>query len=158
MCRYRRPYSLEHKLNYKAESMLTQDLTVTSNAGSITLPGSSGATTFAMITNLVGSTTKRRVAATAGTTPQTLSIGHSKAGTGFKQRTRSVVRMDYVANNTDIADTGGVTPSASAYLVLDRPVQSGGAITDTILKTMLGGLLHVILASGQLDKLLNEEG
>jgi len=138
--------------------MLTADLTVTSNASSITLPGSASATTFASIASAVGSTTKRRVAATAGTTPQTLSIGHTKAGTGFKQRTRSVVRMDYLANNTDIADTGGVTPSASCYLVLDRPVQSGGAITDAILKTMLGGLLHVVLASGQLDKLLNEEG
>jgi len=137
---------------------LTADLTVTSNASSITLPGSSAATTFAAITSQVASTTKRRVAATAGTTPQTLSIGHTKAGVGFKQRTRSVMRMDYVANNTDIADTGNVTPSASVYMVLDRPVQSGGAISDTVLKTMIGGLLHVILASGQLDKLLNEEG
>jgi hypothetical protein len=65
--------------------------------------------------------------------------------------------MDYKAVNTDIADTGGVTPSASAYLVLDRPIQSGGAITDTVLKTLLGGLLHVLVASGQLDKLLNQE-
>lgn len=137
--------------------MLTQDLTVTSNASTITLPGSSGATTFAMIASPLASKSQRRVAATAGTTPQSLSIGHTKSGSGFKQRTRSVVRMDYVANNTDIADTGNVTPSASAYFVLDRPVQSGGAISDTVLKTMIGGLLHVLLASGQLDKILNEE-
>lgn len=138
--------------------MLTADLSVTSNAGSITLPGSSGATTFAQITGTGNSSSiVRRVAATANTTPQTLTIGHTVNGTGFNQRCRSVVRMDYKAVNTDIADTGGVTPSASAYLVLDRPIQSGGAITDTVLKTLLGGLLHVLVASGQLDKLLNQE-
>lgn len=138
--------------------MLTADLTVTSNAGSITLPGSSGATTFAQIGGGSTDAIVRRVAATANTTPQTLKTQHSVSGTGFKQRIRTLVRMDYQANNTDIADTGGVTPSASCYLVFDRPVQSGGAITDAIFKTMLGGLLHVVLASGQLDKLLNQEG
>lgn len=138
--------------------MLTADLSVTSNAGSITLPGSAGATTFAQVTGPLGTEIVRRVAATANTTPQTLKTSHQTKGTGFKQRVRSVVRMDYSALNTDISDTGDVVPTASCYLVLDRPLQSGGAITDTILKTMLGGLLHVLLASGQLDKILNQEG
>lgn len=137
--------------------MLTADLTVTSNAGSITLPGSAAATTFAQITGPVGTSIVRRVAATANTTPQTLTIGHTSSGTGFATRIRSVVRMDYKALNTDIADTGNVTPSASCYLVLDRPYQSGGAITDAIIKTMLGGLFHVFNAAGQLDKILNQE-
>lgn len=138
--------------------MLSSDLTVTGNAGSITLPGDTGATTFSQITpGTNGTTFQRRVAATAGTTPETLVIGHTLSGSGFAQRLRTLVRMDYKALNTDIADTGGVTPSFSAYFVLDRPVQSGSAITDTILKRQIGRLLHVLLASGQLDKLLNQE-
>jgi hypothetical protein len=138
--------------------MLTANLNVTSNAGSITLPGNVGVTVFAQITGTGNSTSiLRRVSATAGTTPQTLTIGHTLAGTGFNQRLRSVVRMDYKALNTDIADTGGVTPTASFYSVLDRPIQSGGAITDAIIQNLIGGQIHVIVASGQLAQLMNQE-
>lgn len=137
--------------------MLNADLTVTSNAGSITLPGDTGATVFAQIVGPSGNQIKRKVAATAGTTPEVLTTGHSETGTGYKRRIRSLVKLEYTANNTDIADTGGVTPSFSCHFVLDRPTQSGGAITDTIIKRQIGRLLHVILASGQLDKLLAQE-
>jgi hypothetical protein len=137
--------------------MLTADLPVVSNHASLTLPGSAASTVFAQITGPIGQKIVRRVAATANTTPQTLSVGHTVSGTGFAQRIRSLIRMDYQALNTDIADTGGVTPSAACYLVFDRPVQSGGAITDAIFTTMLGGLCDVVLTSGALTKLLNQE-
>jgi hypothetical protein len=138
--------------------MLNADLTVTSNLGSVTLPGSAGATTYAQIQGNVGNgAIVRRVASTANTTPQLLTVSHQESGTGFKQRIRSLVRYDYKANNTDIADTGGVVPSFSVYLVIDRPAQSGGAITDTKVKDGIGSVMHVLVAAGQLDKILNQE-
>lgn len=151
------PSSLNINSNSKARAMLNAALTVTSNAGSITLPGSAGATVFDQITSSGGRTIVRRVAATANTTPQTLTIGHEEVGTGFKRRIRSLVKMNYADNTTDVEDTGGVVPQFQIQLVIDRPVQSGGAITDAIVTTALGGLLHVLLASGQLAKLLNQE-
>lgn len=137
--------------------MLTADLTVTSNASAITLPGDTGATTFAQITGPSGNQIKRKVAATAGTTPEVLTIAHEETGKGFAKRTRSVAKIEYTANNTDIADTGGIVPSFSVGFTLNRPVNSAGAITDAILKRQIGRLLHVLLAAGQLDKFLNQE-
>lgn len=138
--------------------MLNADLAVVSNQGSVTLPGSAGSTTFAQIQGNVGNgAIVRRVAATANTTPQLLTLSHAESGTGFKQRIRSLCRYDYKANNTDIADTGGVVPSFSVYLVIDRPAQSGGAITDTLIKNGIGSVMNVLTASGQLDKFLNQE-
>lgn len=138
--------------------MLTADLAVNASRATVTLPGSAGSLTFAQITGTGNSTSiVRRVSATANTTPQTLTIGHELKGAGFAQRCRSVVRCDYRALNTDIADTGNVTPSASAYLVIDRPIQSGGAITDAIIKNLIGQICDVLTVSGQADKLLNQE-
>jgi hypothetical protein len=138
--------------------MLTADLSVNGSRATVTLPGASGALTFAQITGTGNSTTiKRRVSATAGTTPQTLSIGHEIKGKGFEQRIRSVVRLDFQALNTDIADTGGVTPSASAYMVIDRPVQSGGVISTSTIKDLVGQVCDVLTVTGQLDKFLNQE-
>jgi hypothetical protein len=99
----------------------------------------------------------RRIAATATTTRQELKIKHSERGAGYKARIRSEVRLDYQKLDQDTSLTGGVIPSESVYLVIDRPVQSGGAITDTITKNNIGAVLDVILTSGQLDKLLNLE-
>lgn len=137
--------------------MLTSDLTLTSNADPAALPGDTGATVFAQITGPSGNTIKRQVAATAGTTPEVLTIAHTETGTGYKRRRRTLVKLDFTALNTDIADTGGVTPGFSTHWVLDRPIQSGGAVTDTIIKRQIGRLLHCLLTVGHLDKLLNSE-
>lgn len=137
--------------------MLTADLTVTSNAGTITLPGDTGATVFAQITGPSGASIKRKVAATANTTPEILTIGHTESGSGFKRRLRSMIKLENTFNNTDVADTGGVTPSFGFHCVLDRPIQSGGVITDAIVTRQIARVLHVLLASGQLTKFLNQE-
>jgi hypothetical protein len=68
-----------------------------------------------------------------------------------------LIRYDFTRLDTDIADTGGVTPSASGQLVLDRPIQSGGFITTAHLQTIIGSLIDVLCVSGQLDKFLNME-
>jgi len=137
--------------------VLNNDLVITSN-GAGNKPGATGAITFALVAALINDKSLRREAATALTTPTELSVQHSISGSGFKARCRSVVRMDYRDLTQDTTLTAGVIPSASAYLVIDRPLQSAGKITDAILKRLIGSVLDVIMATGQLDKLLNQEG
>lgn len=135
--------------------MLTSDLTVTDN-GTGTKPGSAGALTYALRgTDLTSST--RSVSAVATTTPKVLTISHQTTGSGFKQQISTVIKHSYQKLDSDLADTGGVTPASQVHIVIRRPVNSGGAITNTVLKEQIGGLLDVIMASGQLDKLLNQE-
>jgi hypothetical protein len=140
------------------EVMLNADLTVVDNHASLTLPGALGSKVYAQIASAVNNETKRRIAATANSTPQTLRVSHTTSGVGFRARIRSLVRQEYSKIDQDTTLTDGVIPSCTAYLVIDRPVQSAGAITDTIVKNVIGALLDVILTSGQLDKLLNQEG
>ena len=137
--------------------MLTSDLTVVDNHAGLTLPGALGSKVYAQITGPIGQQIVRRIAATANTTQQTLSIGHTLSGTGFAQRLRSLVKHEYRVINADSSLTGGVVPYSTCYFVQDRPIQSGGNITDTILTNNLGALLDVLLTSGQWAKLLNQE-
>lgn len=137
--------------------MLTADLTVTST-GSKTSPGTASALTFALINpSSTANQTQRRVAATANTTPKTASIGHQLSGKGFNARCRSRVGFTYTDLTADPVVTGGVVPFAQGYFVLDRPLQSGGAITDAILGDLAGNVIDVLCASGQFAKLLNQE-
>ena len=137
--------------------MLTSDQTLVSSRASQTLPGAAGSTVLAQITGTVGNSVERRVAATANTTPETIRVSHEIKGIGYKQRCRSLVKAGKVYNNTDPSTTGGVVPSYSWQLVLDRPLQSGGAVTVQHLKDSLGQLMDLLLISGQLDKFLNQE-
>jgi len=136
--------------------MLTQDQTLSANRAAQTLPGSTASTVFAQITN-ASDKVVRRVAATANTTPETIELGHQTVGQGFNKRTRTMGKYSRVYNNTDISLTGGVTPSFTLHWVLDRPVQSGGAVTTAHIKDALGYLMDMLLQSGQLDKILNQE-
>jgi hypothetical protein len=137
--------------------MLTADLTVT-DSGSATKPGAEGAKVYALVASLVNDKTLRRIAANATTVPHELAIQHSLSGSGYKQRCRSVVRLDLRRLDTDTTLTGGVIPSVSGYFVLDRPIQSNGYITTAHIQTIVGGVIDVLTVSGQLDKLLNLEG
>lgn len=136
--------------------MLTSDLVVT-DSGSATKPGAEGAKTYALVASLVNDTTKRRIAANATTVPHELTIRHSLSGSGLKQRCRTLVRFDLTRLDTDVELTSGITPAVAAYVVLDRPMQSNGFITTAHIQTLVGGLVDVLTASGQLDKLLNME-
>lgn len=139
--------------------MLTADLTVTSN-GSATKPGGAGATVYALVSDPSTSPGQvlRRVAATSTTTPQELKVAHQITGKGqFGQMRRSLVRFDLKKINVDLSTVGGVIPRASVQLVIERPVYSGGQITDAEVNTLVGSLIDVVTASGQLAKLLNAE-
>jgi hypothetical protein len=137
--------------------MLTADLTVVDTHASLTLPGALGSKVYAQITGPIGQQIVRRIAATSNTTQQTLTIGHTLSGTGFGQRCRTLVRHDYRVLNSDISLTGGIVPYSANYWVQDRPIQSGGNVTDTILTNNMAALLDVLLTSGQFAKLLNQE-
>lgn len=139
--------------------MLTADLSVTDN-GTPTNVGALGAKTYALVANPSSGATKRRVAATANTTPQVLSVSHSVSGKGFQQRCRTVVRVDYsdlTADLTQETGTNGEVPKVSAYCVIDRPIISDGVITDAIVQNQVGAVIGVLLGSGNMAKLLNQE-
>lgn len=136
--------------------MLTADLSVTDN-GTPTNIGAQGAKTYALVANPASGATKRRIAATAATTPEELSISSALSGKGYSQRVRTVVRRDFRDLTTNVDDTGGVIPSASAYLVVDYPVNSGGVVTTTVVKNLIGAVIGVLLGAGNIDKLLNQE-
>lgn len=137
--------------------MLTADLALVDNRASVTLPGSLGTLTFAQVTGPSGQKIVRRISATANTTPNTLTVSHALSGAGFKQRCRTMVRIDYERRDTDVAVTGGVVPALSFYCVLDRPIQNGGFITTAHIKTIIGQLADLLTQSGNIDKLINQE-
>lgn len=136
--------------------MLTADLSVTDN-GSVTNIGGVGALTFALVSSLLNGANKRRVAATAGTTPQEIDISHSQSGKGFSLRTRTLIKATQTFANADTSTTGGIIPSVSAYIVIDRPMNMGAIVTDQIVKNLAGQLIGVLVPSGQFAKLLNLE-
>jgi hypothetical protein len=136
--------------------MLTADLIVVDNHASLTLPGSLGSKTYAQVSDESPQNgTLRRIAATALTTPQEISIIHQISGKGDLARVRSLIRHRYT--NFAYIDTKGNFSSMSASIVLDRPLSTAEGITSTICKDSVGALLDVILTSGQLDKILNRE-
>lgn len=138
--------------------MLSSDQTIVSNRSSVTLPGSAASTVFAQITGPGGQRILRRVAATANTTPTTLTIGHEFTGkVGYAQKLSSMVKCDYRVLNVDPDLTGGIVPVCEVYTVIRRPVLSGGAITDSILSMCVGSVCDILTVSGNLAKLLNQE-
>lgn len=137
--------------------MLTANLTVVDSHAGLTLPGALGSKVYNQIAGQQPNQVLRRIAATANTTPQTLLIGHQLTGKGFAARIRSTVRVNYSDLTKDLSLVGGIIPSSSVYLVIDRPVQSDGAITDTIVTNQVGACCDVFLTSGALAQLLNQE-
>jgi hypothetical protein len=137
--------------------MLTANLTVVDSHSGLTLPGTLGSKVYNQIAGTIANQVLRRIAATANTTPQTLLIGHQLSGKGFDARIRSTVRANYQDLTKDLDLTAKVIPSASAYLVIDRPVQSDGAITDAIVTNLIAAVADVILTSGALAQILNQE-
>jgi hypothetical protein len=137
--------------------MLNNDLTVTPS-GAGTKSGTLTAKVFALVASLVNNKTLRRISATALTTPQEVSVQHSLTGTGFKARVRTAIRYDYRDLTQDTTQTAGVVPSFAVYLVIDRPVQSAGKITEALIKDGVGALQDITMSGTQLTQLLNMEG
>lgn len=137
--------------------MLSSSLTVISNQASVTLPGAVGSKSFAQVAGGTGNQVLRRIAATATTTPEEILISHQETGKGLQRRTQSVIKAMLRKENADLSTTGGIIPSAEAYLVIRRPIGLGTVITDAEVKTLIGEVLDVVTRAGQLDAILNLE-
>jgi hypothetical protein len=137
--------------------MLSSDLTVVDNHATITLPGLLGSKVYAQISAPGGTSIVRRIAATSGSTQQTLTVSHALQKTGFLARIRTLVKHEYKKIDADTSLTGGVVPYSFCQWTQDRPVLSGGVITDAVLTNNMAALLDVLLTSGQFAKLLNQE-
>lgn len=138
--------------------MLAQDLSLTSNSTGMTLPGSSGALTFGMVSGgTLGSQTLRRETTSALTQPKELVISHQSKGSGYKERQTTLVKYTYKDEEVDPSLTGGETPGFAITFTINRPKRSGGSITPALIKTGVGQLLSALLGSGNLDKLINGE-
>lgn len=137
--------------------MLTSNLTLVSSGTPGAKPGATGSKVFTLVATPVTNLSLRRITATAATTPQVLSIGHTHSKSGFAERVRSVIRYDFTRNDTDPAVTGGIVPSFGFYTVLDRPVRSNGYITSAHIYDGIGWVADHLLVSGNVDAMLNEE-
>lgn len=137
--------------------MLTSDLTVVDNHASITLQGLLGSKVYAQISGFSGQQVVRQIAATANTTQQRMTISHAVVKTGFLARLRTLVKHEYKVLSADTSLTGGVVPYSYCQFTQDRPLQSGGAITDAILTNNAMALIDVLVTTGQFAKLLNQE-
>lgn len=136
--------------------MLTSNFTATSGS-TATKPGTTGARIFNLVANGPDGSTLRRYAATASTVPLTMQVKHSRSGKNFKERIRSVIRFDVQKLDSDLTLTEGVIPSASAYLVIDRPARSAGFIINAQIDDLVGWVLDTVTQSGILASLYNEE-
>jgi hypothetical protein len=136
---------------------LLADLVVVDNQGGIALPGTQATQTYSEILSGNPNRKSRRRASTALTTPVTIHTEQSVKGVGYNARAITMLRVEYQDLTADPADTGGVTPNLAATFTLNRPVNSGGAITTAITKDTIAIILDVLTRSGQLDKLLNGE-
>lgn len=138
--------------------MLPADLTVVDNQGGVVLPGTQGTKTYPIVVSEKPGRTSRRRADTALTTPATIHTEQSVKGSGFNARAVSVIRSEWQKLDSDLGDTGGVVPSCAVTLTINRPVNSGGAVTTAVVKDTIAIVLDVVTRSGQLDKILNMEG
>jgi hypothetical protein len=111
--------------------------------------GANAAKSFDLV-DLQNNRTLSRVAATATTTPETLTVSHSQSGSVVVYD-RHLVRLDKTMTDPIL---GKVTFSAYLNLVIPRGTS---VVTLQEIKDMVGRLIAFEQASGALDKILNNE-
>jgi hypothetical protein len=138
--------------------MLSENLTLVDNAGSLTNVGSTGSREYRLVYQPgADGSTLRRFAATANTLRSELRIAHQQVGKGFNQRTRTVVQKILTKVDQDTSLTGGVIPRSTVGLTIDRPTNMGGIVTDAILKSEVGYIIALAIVTANLDSLFNLE-
>lgn len=137
--------------------MLTNDLVVVSNQGTVTLPGNQATKTFNQVAGSNGNAALRRIAATANTTPEEILISHQVTGSGYGMTCRTLIQAKIRKSNVDTTTTGGIVPQAKVDLVITRPLNMGANIVDDNIEDLLGQVFDVVTRSGQLAKILNQE-
>jgi len=91
-----------------------------------------------------------RVAATATTTPETVTISHQSSGSSVVTD-RHLVRLDKKFSDPILGSV-----NLSAYLVLSVP-RGTSVVTLQDIKDMVGRLIALEQTAGALDKILNGE-
>lgn len=110
---------------------------------------------YSLVLPLGSDTSVRRVSTTAATTPETLKIAHQvinqKNEVGTLAYNQHLIRLDQSFTDT-IKGTGAL----SAWLVIKNPIGTT-AITGQMIIDMVGRLIAFERATGNLDKILNNE-
>lgn len=118
-------------------------------------PGSYGGTAGDKVYNLIGQlnsgSTLRRVASTATTEPDRLTISHRLAKKGTLNVDEHLIRID----ETVISALSGAV-DYSAWLVIKAP-RGVTEVTVAKIKSQVGRVIHTWMTSGNADKILNGE-
>jgi len=137
--------------------MLAENLTVSATASSLANIGTQSGTVFALVALGADGSTRRRVAATALTDRQEILIRHQITGKGWLERARMNLRVDLSKINQDTSLTGGVTPSASVSVTIDRPLKMAAIMTDVAINNAVGFAIQMFLTAGNIAAFHNQE-
>lgn len=137
--------------------MLAENLTVSATASGLANIGTQTGTAFNLVALGVDGSTKRRVAATAMTDRQEILIRHQITGKGWLERARMNLRVDLSKINQDVSLTGGITPSASVSVTIDRPNKMGAIMTDVAINNAVGLAIQMFLTAGNMAAFHNQE-
>lgn len=128
------------------------DLSLSLNPnGSITLDGTNSAKVFDLVDFPSQGQSVRRVAATALTTPETLTISHRDFVEKGQPMHQHLVRMDIAA-----LSALGVKQPCAAWLVVKHPGDNV-TVTPAMIKDMVYRLFRLMTTTGYLDKIINGE-
>lgn len=118
-------------------------------------PGSYGGAAADKVYNLINSptpgSTLRRVASTATTAPDRLTISHRQGKKGVIIRDEHLVRIDEQFNDP-VMGTGDF----SAWLSIQVP-RGTSVVTVQMIKNQVGRVIAAWMAAGNADKILNGE-
>lgn len=118
-------------------------------------PGSYGGAAadkvYTYISQLNLGATLRRVASTAATAPDRLTISHRETKKGLLKRDDHMIRIDEQFNDP-ILGSGDF----SCRLVIEVP-RGTSVITTQLVKNQVGRVIAAWMAAGQADKILNGE-
>lgn len=118
-------------------------------------PGSYGGAAADKVYNLINAptptSTLRRVASTATTAPDRLTISHRLTKKGALQRDDHMIRIDEQFTDP-ILGSGDF----SARLVIEVP-RGTSVVTTQLVKNQVGRVIAAWMAAGQADKILNGE-
>lgn len=133
---------------------MTADLSLTSNASGVTLPGAEGATTYVKLRDLQTGGTLRRVNATASTFPRELLVVQQERNIGRRNATRrTVVSLSERDISTIVPlenGTGGKADGlATVSLTIVRPLAAGYQtnFTNAKMLTLLGAVMSLLTSA-----------
>jgi hypothetical protein len=118
-------------------------------------PGSYGGTAGDKVYNYINQptpqSTLRRVASTAGTAPDRLTVSHRQTKKGLVTTDEHLVRVDEQFNDPVLG-----SGDFSAWLVIKAP-RGTSVVTTALIKSQVGRVIAAWMVAGNADKILNGE-